>query len=61
MKSLLPSAASILGYLPEELQRKSIYDFEPEDHRRIATWSYPAFYCVVAQATCHEVPFEGKR
>jgi PAS domain S-box-containing protein len=31
-----PSAASILGYLPEELQRKSIYDFEPEDHRRIA-------------------------
>ena len=31
-----PSAASILGYLPEELQRKSIYDFEPEDHRRLA-------------------------
>ena len=31
-----PYAASILGYLPEELQRKSIYDFEPEDHHRIA-------------------------
>ena len=31
-----PSAASILGYLPEELLRKSIYDFEPEDHRRLA-------------------------
>ncbi|MFH0998903.1 MAG: response regulator [Pseudomonadota bacterium] len=31
-----PSAASILGYLPEELQRKSIYDFEPEDQRRLA-------------------------
>ena len=31
-----PSAASILGYPPEELQRKSIYDFEPEDHHRIA-------------------------
>ncbi len=31
-----PSAASILGYAPEELLRKSIYDFEPEDHRRLA-------------------------
>jgi PAS domain S-box-containing protein len=31
-----PAAASILGYLPEELLRKSIYDFEPENHRRMA-------------------------
>lgn len=30
------SAASILGYLPEELQRKSIFDFVPEDHRQFA-------------------------
>lgn len=30
------SAASILGYLPEELQRKSIFDFVPEDHRQLA-------------------------
>jgi len=32
-----PSAASIMGYLPEELQRKSIFDMEPEDHRELAT------------------------
>jgi len=32
-----PSAASILGYLPEELRRKSIHDFEPEDHRGLAS------------------------
>ncbi len=31
-----PSAASILGYPPGELQRKSIYDFEPEGHRGLA-------------------------
>jgi PAS domain S-box-containing protein len=31
------SAASILGYLPEELRRKSIYDFEPEDHHNLAS------------------------
>jgi len=31
-----PSAAAILGYLPEEIQRKSVYDFEPEDHRGLA-------------------------
>jgi PAS domain S-box-containing protein len=31
-----PAAASILGYLPQELLRKSIFGFEPEDHRGIA-------------------------
>lgn len=31
------SAAAILGYLPEELERKSIYDFEPEGHRALAS------------------------
>jgi PAS domain S-box-containing protein len=30
------SAASILGYLPEELPAKSIYDFEPKDHRGLS-------------------------
>jgi len=32
-----PSAALIIGYLPKELQRKSIYDFEPEGHRQLAS------------------------
>jgi PAS domain S-box-containing protein len=30
------SAAAILGYSPAELQRKTIHDFEPEDHRELA-------------------------
>jgi PAS domain S-box-containing protein len=36
IREVNPFAASILGYLPEELQRKSIYDFEPEGHPRLA-------------------------
>jgi len=31
------AAASILGYLSEELRRKSIYDFEPQDDRRLGS------------------------
>lgn len=31
-----PSAASIMGYDPGELMRKSIYDFEPPENRRLA-------------------------